>query len=62
MARLVCVWLLFIAYAAFAFYIAAIVPPKPTTSVIAPLCKDPYPAQTGLAWDYCDLIDRYYEI
>lgn len=62
MIRLVAVWLLALTYAAFAFYLQSILPPKPVPLVEAPFCTDPYAEFNKRAWDYCDLVDRYYEI
>jgi hypothetical protein len=36
--------------------------PDPAPLPIAPFCKDPYAEFNKRAWDYCDLVDRYYEI
>jgi ABC-type transporter lipoprotein component MlaA len=36
--------------------------PVPAPLPIAPFCKDPYGAFNQRMWDYCDLVDRYYEI
>lgn len=62
MIRLVAAWLLVIAYAAFALYLSAIVPPKPIPVVEVPLCKDPFAEFTGIPFERCDRVNRYWEI
>jgi len=36
--------------------------PVAVAPVVAPFCTDPYGAFNKRMWDYCNLIDRYYEI
>lgn len=60
MIRLVCVWLLFLAYAAFALYLSAIVPPKPIPVVIVPYCADPRPGEAD--FNPCSWIPFAYNI
>jgi ABC-type transporter lipoprotein component MlaA len=56
------VWTYALLCAALWFYLDATAPPKTAPLVIAPFCTDPYAEFNKRAWDYCDNVDRYYEI
>lgn len=63
MPRLVAVLIIFSAILLYVIGATAkVAPQKPPPKEEEPFCKDPYAEFNQRMWDYCRLVDRYYEI